>query len=136
MDECENGRVAPAAPLPGRMKRLAYLCAGFFLVALGLIGVVLPLMPTTIFMILAAACFARSSPRFDAYLTNHPKFGPHILRWRERGAISRRGKIAAVLGISLGCALFWFSATPLVSRVSTTIILAGVAAWLWSRPED
>ena len=78
------------------MRRHLYLMAGFVSIGLGAIGAFLPLLPTVPFMILAAFCFARSSPRLEAKLLDHRQFGPHIRRWREHGAISRRGKVAAL----------------------------------------
>ena len=72
------------------MIRLGWLALGCLFVGLGMIGAVLPLMPTTIFLILATGCFARSSPRLEAWLLNHPRFGPTLRDWRERGAILRR----------------------------------------------
>ena len=69
------------------IKQQLYLYAGLLAVALGTVGIVLPLLPTVPFMILAAFCFARSSPALEARLLNHPKFGPHLVAWREKGAI-------------------------------------------------
>lgn len=80
----------------GDSIRIVWLIAGFVSLALGALGVVLPLLPTTPFVILAAFCFARSSPRFHARLLNSPTFGPAIRDWRDHRAISRKGKIAAV----------------------------------------
>jgi uncharacterized membrane protein YbaN (DUF454 family) len=78
------------------MRRLLYLSLGFASVALGAVGIVLPLLPTVPFMLLAAFFFARSSPRLEAWIVGHRRFGPHIRAWRERGAISRAGKRAAL----------------------------------------
>lgn len=74
------------------MLRHFYLICGFSSLGLGAIGAFLPLLPTVPFMILAAFCFARSSPALEARLLEHRHFGPHIRRWREKGAISRRGR--------------------------------------------
>ena len=72
------------------MLRIGYLLLGFLALALGAIGAFLPLLPTVPFMILAAFLVARSSPRLEARLLDHAHVGPHIRRWRERGAISTR----------------------------------------------
>src|SRR3546814_2859167 len=66
------------------MRRHFYLACGFLSLGLGAIGAFLPLLPTVPFMILAAFCFARSSPALEARLLEHRHFGPHIRRWRER----------------------------------------------------
>jgi len=92
--------------------RSVYLVLGFSFVLLGVVGAVLPVLPTTPFLILAAACFSRSSPRFEAWLLTHPTFGPYIRQWRERGVIPRRAKAFAVTGSSVGFAIFLLSARP------------------------
>lgn len=116
------------------MRRTLYLIAGFVCLGLAVIGAILPVMPTTVFVILAAYCFARSSPRLEAKLLNHPTFGPHIVSWRERGAISRKGKIAATIAfaISIVVALIFapwpWSTAPIVAALV-------IGSWIWSRPE-
>lgn len=87
------------------MRRLLYLCLGFASVALGTAGVALPLLPTVPFMLLAAFFFARSSPRLEAWIVDHPRFGPHIRAWRERRAISPAGKRAALAAFALSAVL-------------------------------
>jgi len=119
----------------GRWKRGAYLALGMLMLVLALVGAVLPVMPSTIFVILAAACFGRASPRWEAYLLQHPRFGPPLVAWREQGAISARGKAFAVAGIALGLFLFWYGSQPawwLGALVSAFMV--GCAVWLVSRP--
>lgn len=82
-------------PHASRWVRLLCLGAGFTALALGLIGIVLPLLPTTPFVLLAAACFARSSERFHGWLLNHRIAGPLIREWREYRAMPRRAKRVA-----------------------------------------
>lgn len=132
-DPGDHDAVRIATP---RWKRQAFAVAGVFLATIGLIGLVLPLMPTTIFMILAAGCFARSSPSLEARLLNHPTFGPPIRTWQEKGAISHTGKIAAVSGIALGLALFWMVPTALGAKLIASVIMAAIAWWIWSRPDS
>lgn len=79
--------------------RILWLVCGFIALGFGIAGIVLPLLPTTPFLLLAAACFARSSERFHMWLIHHPKLGPPILNWQENGAISRKAKIAAFAAI-------------------------------------
>lgn len=86
--------------------RIVLLCLGWFFVALGIIGAALPVMPTTPFLLLAVACFARSSPQLESWLMNHPTFGPPLKNWRERGAISRRAKMLAVSMMAASYAVF------------------------------
>ena len=65
------------------MIRSLYFATGLVLVGLAFVGAVLPVMPSTIFVILAAACFARSSPRFERWLLDHRQFGPSLVAWRS-----------------------------------------------------
>ncbi|RAI45780.1 YbaN family protein [Rhodoplanes roseus] len=106
------------------MTRALYLGLGCLMLVLGAIGAVLPLMPTTIFLIAAAWCFARSSPRLEAWLFEHPRFGPTLRAWRDDGAISTRSKLMACTGMTVGFVVFWASASP------SPLLAAGVAAGL------
>lgn len=127
-DHPPNGRLA-------RAKRVVWLSLGFLFVVLGFIGALLPLMPTTIFLILAAGCFARSSPRLETWLLNHPRFGPTLRAWRDDGAIGPRAKVAACTGIAIGYALFWWGARPgLMIDLIVGAAMAGCAAFILSRP--
>ncbi|HET9638776.1 MAG TPA: YbaN family protein [Allosphingosinicella sp.] len=116
------------------MRRLLYLGLGFASVALGALGVVLPLLPTVPFMLLAAFFFARSSPRLEAWLVEHPRFGPHIRAWRERGAISPAGKRAALAAFAfsavLGLVLLPF---PWLLVPAAAALIGG--SWIATRPE-
>lgn len=116
------------------IRRRLYLVAGWLALALGAIGAVLPLLPTVPFMILAAFCFARSNPRLEAKLLDHRLFGPHIRRWRDHGAISRRGKKAALAAFAFSIFLaLMLSPWPwFLAPVAAALIGGG---WIWTRPE-
>ncbi len=114
--------------------RYLWALLGLLCVALGLIGIVLPLLPTVPFMLLAAFFFARSSERLHHWLITHPTFGPPIVDWQERGAIQPRVKwistvsIAAVYAISLALGLkLWL-------LLLQAAILSLVLLFIWSRP--
>lgn len=82
------------------------------MLALGFLGAIVPVLPTTIFLILAAWCLGRSSPRLEAWLLDHPRFGPGLRRWRAHGAVPRRAKWMVCVGMTLGCSLFFIGAQP------------------------
>jgi uncharacterized membrane protein YbaN (DUF454 family) len=114
--------------------RLVWLFLGGLSLVLGGIGAVLPLVPTVPFMLLAAFCFARGHPPFEAWLLNHSTFGPPITAWRERGAIGRRGKLAAVAGFT-GSAILGLVLLPMPWALGPTLVAAVGGSWVWSRPE-
>lgn len=117
------------------LLRWTYLGFGWLMVAIGAVGVVLPGLPTTPFLIVAVWCFARSSERFERYLLEHRTFGPTLVAWREKGAIPRRAKILSVATMSVSFPLFLATAHPsfLFAAVVAGLMLAG-AAYVLSRP--
>jgi uncharacterized membrane protein YbaN (DUF454 family) len=116
------------------VRRITYLLLGWLSLLLGAVGVLLPLLPTVPFVILAAFFFARGSPRLERWLVEHPRFGPHISAWRRRGAISRKGKSAALAAFAVSAALglllldFPFAAVPVAAA-----LIGG--SWIATRPE-
>jgi uncharacterized protein len=117
------------------MLRTLYLVTGWMFVGLAAAGVALPLVPTTPFLIVAAACFARSSPRFHAWLLGSRVFGPLIRTWQESRSIPRRAKALAVLVIAVvgGCTAV-FALHSGWTRLLFGATLLAVVAWLLSRP--
>ena len=107
------------------MKGLLFAC-GTLCVGLGILGMFLPLMPTTVFLLLAAACYARSSERFHRRLVEHPWLGPYI---RQRNGLSPRQKttILAVLWISLAATMYW---TAQATWIRALLVLVGVGVTL------
>jgi len=104
-------------------------------VVIGLIGAVLPLLPTTIFFVLAAACFARSSPDLERRIMDHPRVGPMVMAWREHGAIPLRAKAVAVAGMTFGFLTFLWTARPGPATALVVLLgLIGCAAFVITRP--
>jgi uncharacterized membrane protein YbaN (DUF454 family) len=126
--------VDPRAATP-RIMRGVFLALGIAFVALGFIGAFLPVLPTTPFLILAAACFARSSPRLENWLLEHPRFGPLLRGWRERGAIPVKAKMLALGGMAIGFAGFWFGSHPgpWLTAAVALLMLTGLT-YVFTRP--
>ncbi len=118
-----------------RPLRGLYLALGLFFVALGFIGAFLPVLPTTPFLILAAACFARSSERLEGWLLSHPRFGLTLREWRARGAIPWRGKLLALAGTTVSFVLFWIGSSPgpALATAVGLLMLVGLI-YVFSRP--
>ncbi len=123
----------PRSIAPAHSRWLWWLAAWSAFV-LGLIGVALPGLPTVPFMLLAAFCAGRGSPRLRAWLLRHPQFGPFIRDWEREGAVSRRAKRMATLMMLLCSAVLALVATW-VGWLLATACMAAVAVWLWRRPE-
>jgi uncharacterized membrane protein YbaN (DUF454 family) len=109
------------------LSRKLYVWLGHTSVALGVVGAFLPVMPTVVFMILAAWCYARGNPALRAKLLAHPTFGPPVRDWEEHRAISLRGK---VLGITTIVAGFAVSVLWVVDTTWLRVMLIGLGAAL------
>lgn len=116
--------------------RPLWLILGLVSVALGVLGIALPVLPTTPLMILAAFFFSKSSPRLEAWLLDHRVFGPVIADWRENGAIAPKiklmatGTMAAVFAVSLVMGV-----KPFVLIIQA-VCLGGAAWFVLSRPNE
>lgn len=114
---------------------LAYASLG-----IGLVGVFVPGLPTTVFVLIAAYAAARGSDRLHGWLLAHPRFGPVIRDWQAHGAVSRRAKWAAswtmlACGLVLLAVMAWFPAHRWWMTALPLACMAVVALWLWRRPE-
>ncbi|MFJ5295390.1 YbaN family protein [Pseudomonas sp. NPDC088368] len=121
---------SPSRTSRSRLVRILLQGVGWLSVALGVIGIFLPVLPTTPFLLLAAACFARSSPRFYHWLVDHPRLGPWIRGYLEGDGIPLKGKVYAIglmwLSIGFSC---WL--VPMVwARVGMVVCAVGVTVYI------
>ena len=128
----DEGPAPRTLPWPVRWLLLAFavLC-----LALGIVGIVVPGLPTTVFILMAAWAAARSSPRLYRWLWNHRLFGPLLRNWAQGGKVSRRAKWSAAIVMAISAAILllvgprgWVLGVALAS-------MACVLVWLWRRPE-
>ena len=117
-----------------RTVRVLFVGLGVTALALGIAGIVLPVLPTTPFVLLAAACFARGS-KFHDWLLAHPLFGPMIIEWQQYGSIPWRTKIVAIVLMSstLGVSIVFFVNPPWLKAALTVFGLV-LATWLYRVP--
>jgi uncharacterized protein len=115
--------------------RLLFLALGTLFLALGVAGVFLPVLPTTPFVLLAAGCYARASPRFYNWLMNHPVFGPTVREWRQHRAIPFRTKLWAIalMSLTLAASIVFF-VKPLWLKGVLALFGVGLAVWLYRVP--
>jgi len=128
------GRNEGEATSGSRAARVLWLALGFALLGLGVVGLILPVMPGTVFLILAAGCFARGSPRLEAWLLAHPKLGPTVVAWRRDRAIPLKAKLFAFAGMALSVVLVSVSGAPPIAIGSTLALVAAGAIYVGTRP--
>jgi uncharacterized protein len=114
--------------------RYFWLVLGFLATGCGIAGAVLPLVPTTPFMLLAAYAFAKSSPRFHGWLVNHPRFGPLIQNWQRNGSIDPRSKRMAMGLMAAALIVSWLVGVPPLFLAIQAAVLAGSATFILTRP--
>ena len=119
-----------------RITRWLWFAAGWLAVGIGSVGIVVPGLPTTVFFIVAAACFSRSSPRFEQWVLTRPGIGPMVRDYRAGLGMPRRAKVAAIASIVVVCSL---SALIARSRPWLSLVIAvaggvGVAWIAWRVP--
>tara|TARA_R100000656_G_scaffold92697_1_gene67196 strand:+ start:311 stop:763 length:453 start_codon:yes stop_codon:yes gene_type:complete len=116
-------------------RRRLLQALGWFCVSLGAIGIVLPIMPTTVFLLIALWAFARSSPRLHQWLLENPYFGPYIADWERYGAIPLRGKVMAILMMSASYIWLWIgTAAPFYVKIGVGLLMLSVAVYVLTRP--
>ncbi len=116
------------------MKRTILISLGWLCVGLGFVGVFVPGIPTTIFLIIALWAFTKSSKKLRHWLLNHKRFGPILNNWQEHKVVPRKAKILMVILMSLAVVLFYYSSQNLYLTIGLIIILVSVAIYVISLP--
>lgn len=117
-----------------RWQRSLWLAGGAASLVAALVGLVLPLLPTVPFILLAAWCFSRGSRRIERWMLDHPRLGPPIRDWRANRAVPRRAKQVATLMMTVSCVAAWWL-LPSPWRWLPALACGAVAAWMWSLPD-
>ena len=102
---------------------------------LGGVGVFVPGLPTVPFLLVAAWAGGKGWPALEIWLIEHPRYGPAIRRWRERGVVPRRAKWMSSSMMLVSAAMLWLLPAPGWLKVVAPATMAAVAIWLWRRPE-
>lgn len=116
------------------MKKFFWKCLGFLSLGMAYVGVVTPGLPYSIFVVAAAYCFAKGSPRMHAWLYNHKLFGPFLTNWSQKRVFPFKMKWFMLVMMSTSLCIMWFTGVKLVGIISTACFMACVATWAWRFP--
>ncbi len=115
--------------------RFLLLALGHLFVVLAFLGIFLPVLPTTPFLILAVACYSRGSEKFEAWIMEHPRFGPQMVEWRSHRIIRPRAKLlaASLMAVSVGLTLR-FANVSVFPKVAMIVSVLVVLSYILTRP--
>ena len=116
------------------IKKYLWMGLGFLSLGMAYVGVVVPGIPFSIFLVFSAYCFAKSSPRMHAWLYNHKYFGPFLTNWVQKRVFPTKGKYAMVLVMASSLAFLYFSTGNLKAFAWSGGFMALVAIWAWRFP--
>ena len=120
-----------------KIKKYTYVILGWLSFSIGLVGVFLPLLPTVVFWIIAVWLWSKGSPELMQKVYENPQFGAQIKAFMEKGVVSRKGKVAAVISMTISYLLFQLIVTPtFITGLIVASVLIFIALWLISRPEQ
>ncbi|MDP6785017.1 MAG: YbaN family protein [Alphaproteobacteria bacterium] len=118
------------------MKRIILISLGWLCVGLAFVGIFVPGVPTTIFLIIALWAFTKSSEKLRHWLLHHKRFGPILNNWQKHKVVPRRAKILMVILMSSAVVLFHYSLQNLYLTIGLVIILVSVAIYVISLPSE
>ena len=131
----DAGRPRGPRPPLSRIAILAYRTLGVICVGLATVGVFLPLMPTTVFLLIALWAFAKGSPAWADRVRNSPRLGPFVRDWEDRRAIPRRAKVLAVGMMAISLTILWLGTRNLILTGAVGALLLAVSGYIVTRPE-
>jgi len=117
-----------------KLKKFLWKCLGFVSLGMAYVGVVTPGIPYSIFVVFAAYCFAKGSPKMHAWLYNHKLFGPFLTNWQTKRVFPVRMKFFMLAMMSSSLIIMYFTGVKPIGILSTAIFMALVAVWAWRFP--
>ncbi|WP_447749485.1 YbaN family protein [Pseudomonas nicosulfuronedens] len=131
----DTARARPFSPARSRLARLAFAALAYTSLGVGMVGLVVPGLPTTEFVLLAAWAASKSSPRLSAWLENHRLFGPILHNWRNGRAVARRAKISTSVAMLAALAIMLVTLPHGLWLYGVILGMAVGNLWIWSRPD-
>lgn len=116
------------------IKKYLWMALGFLSLGMAYIGVIVPGIPFSIFLVFAAYCFAKSSPRMHAWIYNHKYFGPFLTNWTEKKVFPQKMKYMMVAVMSSSAVLLWYTTGNIKATLWSAGFMALVACWAWRFP--
>lgn len=116
------------------MKKFLWKVLGFLSLGMAYVGLVTPGIPYSIFVVFAAYCFAKGSPKMHAWLYNHKLFGPFLTNWNTKRVFPTKMKFFMLAMMSSSLIIMWFTGVKPIGILSTGIFMAVVAVWAWRWP--
>jgi len=130
----ESSPPQPAAVRPVRFRWAWWLLA-YASLGVGIVGIFVPGLPTTVFVLISAWAATRGSERLHRWLVTHPRFGPAIVQWQTHRAVSRKAKWMATATMLVCAAIMLWCVPSRLAQVFSIGSMAAVGVWLWCRPE-
>jgi len=116
------------------MKKFFWKVLGFLSLGMAYVGLITPGIPYSIFVVAAAYCFAKGSPKMHAWLYNHKLFGPFLTNWNEKRVFPHKMKYFMLAMMSSSLLIMWFTGVKPIGILSTGIFMLLVAVWAWRWP--
>ena len=116
------------------MKKFLWKILGFLSLGMAYVGVITPGLPYSPFVVFAAYCFAKSSPRMHAWIMNHKTFGPFITNWNQKRVFPLKLKFFMLASMSVSLLIMFFTGVKPIGIISTAIFMGLVACWAWRFP--